>query len=98
MKLALILLTYFSHVLWKVTSRRSGVVIGAGVGGLVTATRLAQEGFSITLIERNGSPGGRMSSERIEGYRFDIGPSLLLLPSVYYKTFQLLGTSSLFFM
>jgi hypothetical protein len=83
---------------------RRAVVIGGGVGGLVTSTLLAREtGWHVQLIERHERCGGRMGSEEVvlpqqqqqqlqqEKYRFDRGPSLLLAPDVYERTFALLG-------
>ena len=71
-------------------------VVGAGVGGLVVAGNLAMdEALDVTLIESNEVLGGRMNSESIEtahgSFRFDTGPSILLLPDVYRKTLENLG-------
>lgn len=67
--------------------------IGAGVGGVATAARLAKAGFSVTVLEKNDFTGGRCSLIHHEGYRFDQGPSLLLLPHLFHRTFHELGTS-----
>lgn len=67
---------------------------GAGVGGTSTAARLAHAGFSVTVLEKNSFTGGRCSLIRTsDGYRFDQGPSLLLLPGLFHQTFRDLGTS-----
>jgi phytoene desaturase (3,4-didehydrolycopene-forming) len=66
---------------------------GAGVGGVATAARLAKAGFSVTIVEKNGFTGGRCSLIEQEGYRFDQGPSLLLLPKLFAETFHDLDTS-----
>jgi phytoene desaturase (3,4-didehydrolycopene-forming) len=66
---------------------------GAGVGGVATAARLAKAGFSVTVLEKNGFTGGRCSLIEHEGYRFDQGPSLLLLPKLFAETFHDLDTS-----
>jgi phytoene desaturase (3,4-didehydrolycopene-forming) len=86
------------HVAFKVKNVRDVAVIGGGVGGLITSTLLAKTGLSVLLIEKNAKCGGRMNSEFIShpteknsSYRFDVGPSLLLLPDVYRETFELLG-------
>ena len=53
-----------------VTARGTRVaVVGAGVGGLVSAARLAQQGYEVTLIEKNLQLGGRMQSENQGDYR-----------------------------
>jgi len=57
-------------------------VIGSGVAGLATAIRVAARGDSVTLFEKNGIPGGKISQIRDKGYRFDTGPSLFTLPNL----------------
>lgn len=49
------------------------VVIGAGISGCVCAWRLAQEGHSVTLLEKGRGVGGRMATRRMEGARIDHG-------------------------
>eukprot|EP00188_Purpureofilum_apyrenoidigerum_P002651 Plantae.Rhodophyta-Purpureofilum_apyrenoidigerum.ctg2712.p1 GENE.Plantae.Rhodophyta-Purpureofilum_apyrenoidigerum.ctg2712~~Plantae.Rhodophyta-Purpureofilum_apyrenoidigerum.ctg2712.p1 ORF type:complete len:508 (+),score=52.81 Plantae.Rhodophyta-Purpureofilum_apyrenoidigerum.ctg2712:163-1686(+) len=79
----------------RASSKKRAIVVGGGVGGIVTAGRLAQNGFNVTVHEKNERLGGRLSETFIETakgtYRFDTGPSLLLLPDVYRKTFADLG-------
>ncbi|GAA87344.1 phytoene dehydrogenase [Aspergillus luchuensis IFO 4308] len=69
------------------------IVVGAGAGGVATAARLAKQGFDVTVVEKNDSVGGRCSLIHHNGYRFDQGPSLLLMPEVFHETFHDLGTS-----
>src|SRR3954470_5909875 len=71
----------------------SDTIVGAGVGGIATAARLAKAGFSVTVVEKNNFTGGRCSLIHHEGFRFDQGPSLLLLPRLFHLTFEELGTS-----
>ncbi len=66
-------------------------VIGSGVGGLATAIRLALRGVKVTVYEKNGTPGGKISQIRDSGYRFDTGPSLFTLPGLID---ELLGPES----
>ena len=54
------------------------VVIGAGMGGLTAAIKLAQSGFAVKIIEARASAGGLASSFEIDGFRFDSGPYILL--------------------
>ncbi|UPK95875.1 hypothetical protein LCI18_006810 [Fusarium solani-melongenae] len=72
---------------------KSVIVIGAGVGGVATAARLAKAGFKVTVLEKNDFTGGRCSLINHDGYRFDQGPSLLLLPQFFHEIFRDLGTS-----
>ena len=69
------------------------VVVGGGVGGIVSAIRLAVAGRSVALYERNEHLGGKLAIRERDGFTFDIGPSLLTLPSVFDEVFRLAGTS-----
>ncbi|KUJ14377.1 phytoene desaturase [Mollisia scopiformis] len=75
--------------------KRTAIIVGAGVGGLATAARLSKAGFSVTILEKNGFTGGRCSLlySDSQTYRFDTGPSLLLLPKLFKETFHDLDTS-----
>ncbi|KAI9689131.1 MAG: hypothetical protein M1822_000869 [Bathelium mastoideum] len=75
------------------TEQKTAIVVGAGVGGVATAARLAKAGFSVTVVEKNDYTGGRCSLLHHDGYRFDQGPSLLLIPRFFYEVFHELGTS-----
>ena len=73
------------------------VVVGAGVGGLYTAARLAKAGVQTTLVEQNPreDAGGRLETIWLDAagrrFRFEVGPSLLLLPGVYREALETLG-------
>jgi phytoene desaturase len=72
-------------------NRQSVIVIGAGIGGIATAARLAKNGYSVTVLEKNESPGGRCNQILRDGHRFDTGPTLFLMPEVWEETFAALG-------
>jgi phytoene desaturase len=76
---------------YQMASKPKAVVIGAGIGGIATAGRLAKKGFSVTVLEKNGTPGGRCNQIVRDGHRFDIGPTLFLMPEVWEETFAALG-------
>ncbi|PRY30113.1 phytoene desaturase family protein [Pseudosporangium ferrugineum] len=59
------------------------VVIGAGVGGLAAAVRLAAAGHEVTVHERASDVGGKLGRYERDGFLFDTGPSLLTLPQVF---------------
>lgn len=58
-------------------ARHRVVVVGAGIAGLGAAHRLGAAGAEVTVLERAGRPGGRLGSERIEGFPVDTGACLL---------------------
>jgi phytoene desaturase len=57
-------------------------VVGAGLGGLSAALRLAGAGRQVTVLERASVPGGRAGVLEVDGYRFDTGPTVLTMPSL----------------
>jgi len=67
------------------------LIIGAGIGGIAAAARLAKNGFQVTVVEKNDQPGGRCGQFSRDGHRFDIGPTLFLMPEVWDETFTALG-------
>jgi phytoene desaturase len=70
--------------------RRVGV-IGSGLGGLAAACTLAARGHRVTLIERNAWLGGKAAVLEEQGFRFDMGPTILTLPSVLRRIFAEAG-------
>ena len=69
-------------------TRSSAVVIGAGLGGLSAAMRLGSKGYSVTVIDRLDRVGGRGSSVTKNGFRFDLGPTILTVPQVFEKLWK----------
>jgi len=67
------------------------VVIGAGMGGMTSAARLARGGHEVALYEASDQVGGKCRTEWIGRVAFDTGPSLLTLPAVYKDFFQRTG-------
>jgi len=60
----------------------SVVIVGAGLGGLSAALRLAGAGRQVTVVERSAEPGGRAGVLRRGGYSFDTGPTVLTMPEL----------------
>src|SRR5215212_939635 len=71
----------------------SVLVIGAGIGGITAAIHLAQHSMKVTVLEKNGRPGGRCDRFIRDGHHFDAGPTLLVMPLLYEAEFATLGTS-----
>ncbi len=71
--------------------KRTALVIGAGIGGIATAGRLARNGYDVTVVEKEATPGGRCNQIIRDGHRFDIGPTLFLMPEIWEETFAALG-------
>ena len=69
----------------------SAVVVGAGLGGLAVALRLAHAGWRVTVCERQDRPGGKMNRLAAEGFTFDTGPSLVTMPFVFEELFTAVG-------
>jgi phytoene desaturase len=72
---------------------KSVVIIGAGVGGIASAARLAQHGVHVTVVEKNSGPGGRCNHFVRDGHTFDTGPTLLVMPLLFEAEFASLGAS-----
>lgn len=66
-------------------------VIGAGVGAMTSALRLAHDGHQVTVYEKNSCVGGKLASREINGFHFDTGPSLLTWPTVFRQLFSDVG-------
>jgi len=66
-------------------------IIGSGFSGLSAACFLAKEGYSVTVFEKNSSPGGRARKFETDGYLFDMGPSWYWMPDVFESFFKNFG-------
>lgn len=67
------------------------IVVGAGLGGLAAAIRLAAAGRQVIVLEKNERVGGKLNLLREAGYTFDTGPSLLTMPWVIEELFAAAG-------
>ncbi|MBU1534567.1 phytoene desaturase [Myxococcota bacterium] len=72
-------------------TRKSIVIIGAGLGGLSAAISLAAKGYQVTVCEKNSHAGGRLNILEKDGYSFDLGPSIIILPQLFRSLFSRAG-------
>ena len=62
-------------------------VIGAGVAGLASAIRLQHAGYEVSIFEKEALPGGKMNKIEKDGYQFDLGPSIVMMPEIYRELY-----------
>ena len=72
-------------------SRYDAIIIGAGMGGLAAALRLARQGLKVGVLEAMEGPGGKLGVRTHEGVEFDTGPSLLTMRPTLAEVFELAG-------
>jgi phytoene desaturase len=69
----------------------TALVIGAGLAGIATAAHLARSGYQVTVVEKNAAPGGRCGQLVRDGHRYDVGPTMLMMPEMHAETYAALG-------
>ncbi|MDP2263308.1 MAG: phytoene desaturase family protein [Hydrogenophaga sp.] len=69
------------------------VVIGAGMGGLACALRLAQQGLDVTVVEAAPAPGGKLRQPLVGGVPIDSGPTVFTMRWVFDQLFAAVGTT-----
>ena len=69
--------------------RKSAIVIGSGIGGIACAMRLQSLGFSTCIVEALDAPGGRAYVRKVDGFTFDMGPTVLTVPHFIEELFSL---------
>lgn len=74
--------------------KKKVIVVGAGVGGMTAAIQLQQQGYQVDLYDKNKKPGGKMNQIKEDGYTFDIGPTIVMMPEVYQDVFRQAGRNS----
>jgi phytoene desaturase len=70
-------------------SRKKAIVIGAGFGGLSMGIRLQSLGFDTTIVEKLDAPGGRAYVRKVDGFTFDMGPTVITVPHFIEELFAL---------
>ena len=69
--------------------RKQAIVIGAGIGGLAMGIRLQSLGFDTTIVEKLDGPGGRAYVRKVDGFTFDMGPTVITVPHFIEELFSL---------
>jgi phytoene desaturase len=75
-------------------SPKKVLIIGGGPGGVASALLLASRGIEVHVFEKHDRLGGRTSAHEIDGYRFDIGPTFLMMKSLLDRIFIEAGKDS----
>ena len=70
---------------------KSVIVIGSGFAGLSAASFMAKEGWQVTVIEKNETPGGRARQWKADGFTLDMGPSFYWMADVFESYFNQFG-------
>jgi len=70
------------------------VIVGAGLSGLAAGCVLARRGIAVSIVERNAFTGGYNSCLALDGYRFDIGATMLHTPEILHETLAAIGAPS----
>ncbi|MDT8407616.1 MAG: phytoene desaturase family protein [Methylococcales bacterium] len=76
------------------TDTKHIIIVGAGPGGLCAGMLLAHRGFKVTVLDKNTEVGGRNRPITMKGFRFDTGPTFLLMKGVLDQMFELCGRRS----
>ena len=66
-------------------------IIGSGLGGLAAACTAAARGHKVILLEANDWIGGKAAVLEEDGFRFDMGPTILTVPTVLHRIFEEAG-------
>jgi phytoene desaturase len=69
----------------------NALVLGAGFGGIAAALRLRAKGYSVTVVDRCASVGGRAQVFERNGFRHDAGPTVITAPFLFEELFELFG-------
>lgn len=73
------------------TEKKKVVVVGAGLGGISAALSLHGEGYEVEVLEKNERIGGKLNVREIDGFGFDLGPSIFTLPQFFEQLFERVG-------
>jgi len=66
-------------------------IVGGGVAGMAAALRLQHDGYHVTVYEKRDQLGGKMGQIKKEGFTFDLGPTIVMMPHVYNELLAYTG-------
>ncbi|GGG33624.1 phytoene desaturase family protein [Bizionia arctica] len=69
------------------------IIIGSGFSSLSASCYLANQGYEVTVLEKNKTVGGRARQLKRDGFTFDIGPTFYWMPDVFERFFNDFNTS-----
>lgn len=74
-----------------INRKKKVIVIGAGVAGLSSAIRLQKDGYAVEIYEKESISGGKMHVIEKDGFKFDLGPTIVMMPDLYREVFEYAG-------
>jgi 1-hydroxycarotenoid 3,4-desaturase len=78
---------------WTLVPRDRIIVVGAGIGGLAAASRLAARGLDVLILERAAASGGKLRQTVIDGCAIDAGPTVCTMKWAFEELFAACGTT-----
>ena len=74
--------------------KKKAIIIGAGFSGISAASFMAKAGWSVTVLEKHATPGGRARQLEASGFKFDMGPSWYWMHDVFARYFAQFGRNA----
>ena len=71
--------------------RKNIAVVGAGIGGLVSALKLSNDGYQVKVFESSNYPGGKIRTLDCSSGPVNIGPTVLTMLSIFQNLFEEVG-------
>ncbi len=72
-------------------NKKKVIIIGAGPGGLTAGMILAKRGFDVAIYEKQTYLGGRTSLHQLGDFKFELGPTFVMLPQIFSEVFAMAG-------
>lgn len=76
---------------FKLKNSKHIIIVGSGLAGLASACTLAARGYQVSLFEKNAWLGGKAAVLQEQGFRFDMGPTILTMPKMLEHIFNEAG-------